>query len=121
MFTRNHVTELLEERWLACYRVYDDNPKHALNSFDNNESDRFDKLTGLSEEKLGRPITKYWPTKSRASFSTSSPWVCLWLKSNSVSPKSPPMTSGNGTPERRCLLWLKNSTAYGSPTVKLQF
>lgn len=51
MFTRNHVTELLEERWLACYRVYDDNPKHALNSFDNNESDRFDKLTGLSEEK----------------------------------------------------------------------
>lgn len=44
------ISELLWQRWMACYLVHDTNIRHASNAFDNGEWDRWKKARVILEQ-----------------------------------------------------------------------
>lgn len=49
---KNEVSKVLWKRWIACYMLYDWNPRHANQSFSLNERERYQ----LVCEKLGDDV-----------------------------------------------------------------
>lgn len=41
VIAKNEISCLLQQRWIACYMLYDWNPSHADNAFYNNEFERY--------------------------------------------------------------------------------
>lgn len=45
--SKNNVSNILYRRWIACYMLYDWNPHHAAQAFDNNEIARYQHVAEL--------------------------------------------------------------------------
>lgn len=44
VIVKNDISCVLQQRWVACYMLYDWNPSHADNAFYNNEFERYKKV-----------------------------------------------------------------------------